>query len=524
MSAPKLLAIIICLLLTTHASYAQTTTPNLDNTFRVRLLADPLTFDWSTAHTEMETPIISNIMEGLYQFDSELRLRPALASGYELKADQKTYIFKIRPGIVWSDGKPLRAQDFIFSWTRLLEPSTASAYAYLLFGVEGAKNFNGRKGDKSQLGLRVIDDLTFEVKLEKPVSYFLQLTAVWPLYPMREDVIHRHGSQWTRVGRIVTLGPYRLKEHVPNAQIILERNDTYHGQRPKIAFIEFRIINEDSTALRLFENGQVDLLRPINFLELGKLEQSPNFHKQSYLRVCYLNFNTSKFPFNLPKFRQAISHAIDKSQIVKALHRDIEPAHAFVPTNLLKPTFVQPFSLPKALELMKDTGLETSTLGKIDLNVYSSDENTLLAQALQSQLKKHLNLNIEINMQEYKLYRTHLELKMGSMYMRCWKGDYPDADSFLEIFTSHSGTNRTNWKNSEYDQLIETASATLNQKERIPLYNKAQELLLKDHAVIVPLYNESASYLLNSRIKDFKMNSINFFDLRRTTITPTEKK
>jgi oligopeptide transport system substrate-binding protein len=486
---------------------------------RVRDVADPQTFDWNLAHTHMETPIVMNIMEGLMMFDHEMRVRPQLAESWTVSPDLKNYTFKIRSGIKWTDGKPLTANDFVYSWKRLLDPLTAAPYAYMLFDIEGAEDFNARKGDFSKVGIKAVDDHTLTVKLKKPVTYFIQMLTFWVAFPLRQDVVEVNGAGWASPGKIVTLGPFKLDSYQIGSEIVLKRNETYWGKRPFLDAVDFKIVNEDTTALNLFKAGQIDFLRPVNFLELGALASSPSFHSEPYYRTCFININTTKYPFDLPKMRQAMAMAIDTSNIAKVLHRIVKPAYSLVPDELL-PAGARtaiPFNPEGAKKLFAEVGIDPVTAPKIEFFTYASDENAMLAQYVQDQLKKNLGLRVEIQMPEFKMFRTQLELKTGALYHRCWGADYADPDSFFGIFLGAAGNNRTGWKSDEYDDLVKRAASTPNGTARTKLYLQALDILLKKEAPLVPLHFDSLTYLLNPKIKNFEVNPLNYVYFKDVT-------
>jgi oligopeptide transport system substrate-binding protein len=240
-----------------------------DKILNVRLLGEPETLDWNRAHTTVETFILTNMMDGLVQFDSNMQIAPALASSWKMSGDGKTYTFKLRPGVKWSDGVPLKAKDFVYSWKRLLNPATAAAYAYFLFDVQGAEAFNkGTIKDFSKVAVKALNDQTLQVKLSHPVPYWIQIPTFWVTFPLRQDVVEKYGtvtnSNWTEPGKMVTLGPYTLSEHEFDNKIVLKANPTYYTAKGNLDSIDFLVVRDDSTALNLYESGRIDFLTDIS--------------------------------------------------------------------------------------------------------------------------------------------------------------------------------------------------------------------------------------------------------------------
>lgn len=488
---------------------------------RYRLQYEPQTLDWTLAHTQMETAVAMNIMEGLVEFGPDLKLRPMLATNWSVSSDAKTYVFRLRPNVLWSDGKPLQAEDFVYSWQRLLDPMTGSAYSYFLFDIEGAEDFNARRiTDPSKIAIKALDRQTLQVTLRKPVPYFLQLLTFWATFPMRKDVVRRHGNAWSRPGNTVVLGPFIPSTQKQDTELVLRRNDRYWGARPKIDAVIFKIISEDSTALNLFKSGQLDFVWPINFLELGATAQTAAFRRDPYLRTCFIGINVNRYPFNFPAARRAVALAIDKSKLPKILHLDVQPTDTLVPSNILPQTAATglAFSPEAAKAELASLGIKGESIGKIEFLAYSSDLNALLGQYIQNEFKKNLGLNVEIQMAEYKVHRTRIEHGAGAMHLRCWGADYPAPDSYLNLFTTHSSNNFTGWKNARFDELI--AKATAKPTERAANYKAALDLLLKSDTAIVPLYFDRLTYLLNPKVKGFHLNPLNYIYFRDVSFSP----
>jgi oligopeptide transport system substrate-binding protein len=199
--------------------------PPAQKTLRVRSLGEPMTLDWNRAYSVIDAELIRNVMEGLVTLDQSLRLTPALAKSWTVSVDGRIYLFELRKDVKWSDGTPLTAQHFVDSWKRLLSPITGSNYADLLFEIEGAEFFNkGAMSDFSNVGVKAIDANTLQIKLTGRSDPFLYNLAMWPTYPVRQDLIEQYGSAWEKPGNLVTLGAYRLVSHDSEQNIVLSRN------------------------------------------------------------------------------------------------------------------------------------------------------------------------------------------------------------------------------------------------------------------------------------------------------------
>ena len=211
-----------------------------DDTFVINVSTEPPTLDWNKSEDTTSSLCINNLMDGLVSFDWEsngIGVKPALAESWTISPDSTVYTFKLRKDVKWTDGKPLTAQQFVDSWARLVDPKTASPYAYFIFSVKNAQAINSGKLSTSELGVKALDDSTFQVTLEKPASYFPFIGTHPPTFPIRKDIIDKYGESWTDPKNITTLGPFKLSEWVHEKKIVFERNDDYWGEKPKIKTI-----------------------------------------------------------------------------------------------------------------------------------------------------------------------------------------------------------------------------------------------------------------------------------------------
>jgi oligopeptide transport system substrate-binding protein len=492
-------------------------------TFTLRIQGEPETLDWNKAHTPIETYLLMNLMEGLVGFDANLKPVPSLAQSWTLSPDGRTYTFKLRPGVKWSDGVALKAQHFVYSWKRLLSPVTAAPYAYFLFDVEGAEFYNkGAITDFNQVGVKALDDLTLQVKLARPVAYWIYVPTFWVTFPLREDVVDKHGAAWASPGRMASLGPYSLVAHDYDSKIVFKANPTYWGKRGNIESVVFQIVKDDSTALSLYESGKIDFLTDIASLDLKRLSSNPELRSFPYLKVGYLGFAVAKYPMNNPKIRRAIAMAIDKSKIADILHGRQQPATTFVPPKLMaySPKVGLPFDPARAKAELRAAGIDASKPLNIELLTPNWEKTLTLAQFIQSELKKNLGIEVTLQPFDNKTFRAQLDLKIYPMFESSWGADYPDPDNFLTVFMSNAGNNRTGFKNAKFDEDVMTARGTMNAKAREKIYVELQKFLIEDQAAVVPLYYEPNLALVRKRVKNLELNPLNYLYLRKVELTP----
>lgn len=505
---------------TTGAGAARATAPNPDRplrTFTFRLLGDPETLDWNRAHTAVETYLLTNLMEGLVTHDDKMNVVPALAESWQKSPDGKVYTFKLREGLKWSDGVALKADDFVYSWKRLLSPVTSASYAYLLFDIDGAEEFyKGQVDDFSKVGVRALDDRTLEVRLSKPIAHFIHIPTFWVTYPLRQDIVEKHGSSWAKPGRMVTAGPFELSSYDIASRVVLRANPYYHGERGNVEQAIGLIVTEDSTALSLYETGRIDLLTDIAAVDLKRLGGRADLKRFPYLKTGYLGFVHDKFPVSNPHFRRAIAHAIDKKRIAEFLFGGQTPAGGFIPEGMFgfNKSIGIAYDPVKAKKELKLAGLDPSSKTTIDIVCPNWEKAMTIAQFIQAELKKNLGIEVNIQTFDHKTFRAQLALFAFPMFILSWSADYPDPDNFMSVFLSMSGNNRLQWKNSQYDAKVLLARFNQNLKARTRLYDESQKILVEEDVAILPLYNEPILALVNPRVKNLEINALNYLRVK----------
>jgi oligopeptide transport system substrate-binding protein len=374
--------ILLIIALSAGGAWADKAVTPSAKVFTFRLSGEPETLDWNLAHTMIETYVLMNLMEGLVSFDSSNQIVPALAESWTISKDGKTYTFKLRKDAKWSDGVPLKAQDFVYGWKRLLSPSTAASYAYLLFDIEGAEDFNkGKVLDFSKVGIKALDERTFQAVLARPVAHWIDIPTFWVTFPMREDVVQQHGSAWARPGRMVTAGPFMLTSYDANSRIVMKANPYYSRERGNVDEVVGLIISDDSTAMKLYEAGRLDFLTDISTLDLSRLAGRPDLKTFPYLKIGYMGFALSKYPASNVHLRRALSMAIDKSKVGALLHGGQQPATSFVPPPLMaySKSIGLPYDPVRAKREFKASGLDPAAPLSLDLLIPNWDKQLILA-------------------------------------------------------------------------------------------------------------------------------------------------
>jgi len=501
-------------------SACKSTTKSGGDSFRVNVGTEPPSLDWSLATDHVSFNVISNLMVGLTEFDKELKPAPVIAKSWDVLEDGNKIIFHLRDDVQWTDGKKVRAQDFEYSWKRLLNPKTASQYAYILFDIVNAQEFaEGKIKDAAAVGIQAPDDQTLIVTLRHPAAYFLAITTFEVTYPQRQDVFEKFDTRWTEPGNIVTNGPFRLTSWKHENEIELSANPGYFRGKPAIEKVSMFMINEKSTAVAMFEQGNMDFMddHSIPALDKPRLSKMPGYKLVPQLRGEYYGFAVDRNPFDNPKLRKAFAMAIDRSVFPKILQGGQKPATSWIPPGMLahNPEIGLAFNPNEAKRLLSEAGYpDGKGLPPIVLGYNTLDDHKLVAEAVQGMWQKYLNVIVKIENQEWKVYLKKLQNDPFVVHRAGWGADYPDPDNFMKLFTSNSGNNHGRWKNPRYDQLLEQAAREQHAAKRSRLYDEAQRILTETDAAIAPLFWTTEATLLNPKFTGLEYNSMARMDLR----------
>ena len=487
------------------------------DTLNINIGTEPPTLDWSLATDVTSFTIIENIMDGLAAFDEKYEPVPALARSWEVSEDGRTYTFKIREKVLWTDGVPLRAGDFLYSWKRILKPETAGSYAYFLFDIKNARKFNsGEIKDFGKVGVKAPDEHTLIVTLEKPRAYFLSLVTFMSTFPMRKDIVEKHGTRWTEAENIVTLGPYRLKEWKHHKEVLIGEYEGYWGEKPKSAKKVKMIMNENPVStLALYESGELDFLdsKGIPLLEVPRIRKLPDFKQSVVFRNNYIGFNTKKAPFDNPLVRKAFASSIDRKSLAGLLQGAGVPITSWIPIDMLayNPRIGISFDVQKAQEFLEMAGYPNGENFPQTTFLYpDTGNNRIVAEAFQGMWKEHLGIQVKLVNQEWTVYLSTLRTDPPPVFRAGWQADFPDPHNFMNLFECGSGNNRTGWCDAEYDRLVEKAAGILDRKQRAVLYNDAQRILVETGVAIVPYLNSVQQNMIKPYVEGLEPDRLNF--------------
>jgi oligopeptide transport system substrate-binding protein len=501
-------------------SCAPSSKPPAGSTFRVNLGTEPPSLDWSLATDHVSFNVIANLMVGLTEFDERLEPAPMIASSWDIFDGGKRIVFRLRDDVLWSDGRRVVASDFEYSWKRLLDPKVASEYAYILFDIVNAEAYNrGKIADHARVGVKAMDDHTLEVRLAQPASYFIAITTFEVTYPQRRDLVEKFGPAWTEPGNLVTNGPFLLASWSHQNAIELAANPRFFLGKPGIERVRMSMINEKTTALALYERGELDFIdnTSIPTLEKARLARLPESRQVPQLRGYYYGFITDRKPFDDVRVRRAFSMAVDRTVFPKILHGGERPAGSWIPSGMLAhdDTIGLRFDPLEAKRLLAEAGYpDGKGFPRITLGYNTDDDHKLVAEAVQSMWQRNLNVLARLDNQEWKVYLSRLNNDPPHVFRLGWGADYPDPDNFMKLFTSSSGNNSTRWRNPAYDRLVGEAAREWDPSKRVALYREAQRILCETDVPIMPFFTTVETTLLSPRFAGLQLNSMARLALR----------
>ncbi|SHE97081.1 ABC transporter substrate-binding protein [Vibrio gazogenes] len=449
-----------------------------------------------------------DLFEGLVNEDGYGKLLPGVADKWETK-DNKTFIFHLRKNAQWSNGDPVTADDFVYGWQRLVDPATASPYAeYLQLGnVTNAEDIVAGKKDKSTLGIKALDAHTLEVHLDKPTPYFVKMLVHQSTFPAPRKVIEKWGNKWTRPGHFVGNGAYVLDKWVVNERLVLKRNPLYWNNAETIINkVTYLPIESQNAEMNRFLAGEMDSTyeMPVEHFKRLKKDHPESVSVTGYLCNYYYDFNMRKKPFDDVRVRKALSYAIDRDIITKAIMgQGQKPAYAFTPditAGFTPPMpeygkWTQKERDQKARELLAEAGYDKGNPLTLTLIYNTSDNHKKVATAIQSMWKQTLGVKVNLENQEWKTFLDNRRQGNFEVARDAWCGDYNEASTFLSQMLSNNSGNYAHYQSKAYDNVMEKAMVSTSDTERANYYAQAEKLIAQDMPV-APTYQYVKAHLL----------------------------
>ena len=487
---------------------------------------DPYTLDPAASNEALSTSYIMQIYSGLMKLDNNLEPVPDIAASMPtVSADGLTYTFHLRTDVKFSDGTPVTANDFQYSWNRAANPATNSPTAPEYLGdIAGVNDVLSGKATQIS-GVKVVDNYTLQVTINSPESYFLYKLTFPASFLVEKSNINSGANWWkTPVGT----GPFKVKEWEQDTDFILARNDLFYGDLPKIAEIDMTL-NSTTSDMDLFETGKIDFTSPPAVYYDQIMDPSGPFYqylsKSPSLSVDYIGFNCNEAPFNDPDIRQAFCLAIDKDKIVNLTYRNMaQKAEGILPVGI--PGYNDnltglDYDVSKAQALIKASSYgNAANLPTITLTIAGEGGSTgQEIQALVYQWKQNLGVNVQIRELDPQIYYNELSQEVDQMYSTGWIADYPYPQDFLDIlFSSGSSYNYGGYSNPQFDSLIKQANAESDQTKAFALYRQAEQLMVND-AACLPITFGQSYLLIQPWVKNLTVNALGIMDFNDVTIS-----
>ena len=456
--------------------------------------------DPSQVSAQVDGRVVTSLFEGLMRYNAQGRAEPGVAFEPAVSPDGLTWTFPFRDTARWSNGEPVTSRDFMLSWQRFLLPATAADYASIFYCIKNAEAYNtGKITDFNAVGVKAPDDRTIVVTLENPVPYFKDLVAFMAFCPIHVPSFNQLGATYFKPGKLVGNGPYQLKEWRLNDRIRLERSPTYwDAGNVKMASVDVLPIDNPSTAVNLFLTGGSDLMMDKGLIPnalADELRKKPYFHHKPFLATWFIRFNAKRKPYDDPRVRKALTLVLDRDRIVNAVTRLGEvPAFAITPPgtgdNYQPPAGLRP-DIAEAKRLLAEAGFPDGrgfpVLSFLYPSKFPSDRG--IAVELQSMWQRHLGITVALTSEEYKTYLDSQKKVDYDVCRSSWVGDYNDPNTFLDMFLTTSGNNRTGWSSAAYDALISQAAAEADPAKRYSILKQAETQLIETECVIAPVYH-----------------------------------
>lgn len=475
----------------------------------VQVGPDPETIDPALNSAIDGANMIIHSFETLLIMDENTEIQPGQAESWECSEDGLTWTFHLREGLKWSDGTPLTANDFVYSWKRVCDPEVAAPYAETVLGM--VKGFDeATSGDLDALGVSAPDDLTFVVELSQSCPYFESLAAFATLSPVQQATVEANGDAWaTAAETYVSNGSFYVTEWVPGSHITMSKNPNYwNADAIKLDSIKFVLMEDSNAAYSAYQTGEVMMIKDVPTEEIPSLEGNSEFHVEPIIGTYYVSLNDEKEPFTDPKVRKALSLAIDREYVAGTLMQGTySPAY-----NFMGPGWVDPAggyfmdnanggeayissdyeaNLEEAKKLMEEAGYPNGEgLPTLTYSTNDAGYHKVVAEYLQ-QAWAELGVNLNVEVVEWSSFTPLRRAGDYEISRNGWVGDYSDPSNMLELMYSTNGNNDGKYNNAEFDAAIELSRSTMDTAERSAALHEAEDIMMEDAACIpIAYYND----------------------------------
>ncbi len=493
--------------------------------------AEPATLDPHKATGVTESNILRDLYEGLVAEAPDGTLVPGAAESWEIGPDGLEYTFRLQPEGRWSNGDPVTAEDFAFSFRRAADPATASDYAFILAPIRNAEDITaGKIDDPGRLGVTDVDARTLKIRLKAPTPYFLGMLTHSMAHPVHRPSLEEYGDRFTRPGNLVSNGPYRLAEWSPQERIVLRKSETYRD-RGEIAIeeVHYYPTEDQSAELRRYRADELDMTGTVPLEQLNWVRENlPGDYRVSpYLGTYYYVFNLAKPPFqDNPALRRALALAINRELLTEKITRAGQiPAYGWVPPGVLgyeaqrmtQAALSHGERIALAKELYAQAGYSDADPLEVEILYNTSEGHKKIAIAIAAMWRQALGVRTRMVNREWKVYLNSRQQGQFQIARAGWIGDYNDANTFAELMLSDSGINDAGFANAEYDRLVRRAALTPDPAERAGLLQNAERVLLEVLPVL-PIFFYVSQSLVKPYVLGWEPNILDHHPTRHLAV------
>ena len=466
--------------------------------------AEPQSLDPAKIQGTPEHRINMSLFEGLVTYDPKTaNAVPGVAQSWDISEDGTTYTFHLRKA-EWSDGTPITAKTFVDSWLRMLAPETGAQYAFMIaLVVKGADDYNSGRADASAVGIKAIDDSTFEVQLTGPAPYAIDVMAHYAFNPVPLHAIEKFGTDWIKPGNFVGNGPFVLESWAPQEKLTVVPNAKYwNKENVHLSRITFLPIEDMNTAFEKYKAGEVDWQIGISTPRLDEIKILPDYQVAPQIGTYYYIFNVKRGPLQDARVRKALTMGLNIQEIVDKVTRAGQLAsRSMVPPMAgYTPALGAAYDPEGAKKLLAEAGYpDGKGFPALTVIYNTNDGHKLIAEYVQESWKRNLGLDIKIQNYEWKTFLDVRHQHDFDITRAGWIGDYQDPNTFLELFMTDGGNNDGEYSNPKFDELVRDAATMKSGPERFQTLHEAEAVFLTEDQGVLPIYSYVSQHLIDTK-------------------------